>query len=151
VVALEHMRQKLVQAETPDYSLFRSSLLTPLRERSIEAEKRIYKETDIKWGRSYNDSALYEQLAGGHLVYYDPFDSGRFKKMGLNADLAGVAYNWVQPTGEDRDESNVELFYRFPLFPEMDATVSYQGIINPALNPSSDYGSAISLRLRSSW
>jgi hypothetical protein len=47
VVALEHMRQKLVQAETPDYSLFRSSLLTPLRERSIAAEKRIYEATIV--------------------------------------------------------------------------------------------------------
>jgi hypothetical protein len=71
--------------------------------------------------------------------------------MGLNADLAGVAYNWVQPTASTRDESNVELFYRFPLFPEMDATVSYQGIINPAMDASNDYGSAFSFRLRSSW
>jgi hypothetical protein len=71
--------------------------------------------------------------------------------MGLNADLAGVAYNWVQPTGVNRDESNVEMFYRFPMLPEMDATVSYQAIINPALDPSNDYGSAFSLRLRSSW
>ncbi len=104
-----------------------------------------------RWGRSYKDSALYEQLAAGHLVFYDPFCKGSFRDVGLNADLAGVAYSWVQPTGVDRDESNVELFYRFPLFPQMDATVSYQGIINPALNPSSDYGSAISLRLRSTW
>jgi hypothetical protein len=104
-----------------------------------------------RWGRSYNDSALYEQQAAGHLVFYDPFCRGRFRDIGLNADLAGVAYNWVQPTGIPRDESNVELFYRFPLFPQMDATVSYQGIINPALNPSSDYGSAFSLRLRSTW
>jgi hypothetical protein len=28
---------------------------------------------------------------------------------------------------------------------------SYQGIINPALDPSNDYGSAFSFRLRSSW
>jgi porin len=104
-----------------------------------------------RWGRSYQDSALYDQQAAGHLVFYDPFCRGSFKDIGLNADLAGVAYNWVQPTGIPRDESNVELFYRFPLFPEMDATVSYQGIINPANNPSSDYGSAISLRLRSTW
>jgi len=104
-----------------------------------------------RWGRSYKDSALYEQLAAGHLVFYDPFCRGSFRDTGLNADLAGVAYNWVQPTGIPRDESNVELFYRFPLFPEMDATVSYQGIINPALDPTSDYGSAVSLRLRSTW
>jgi porin len=104
-----------------------------------------------RWGRSYKDSAVYDKQAGGHLVFYDPFCRGSFKDIGLNADLAGVAYNWVLATGFDRDESNVELFYRFPLFPEMDATVSYQGIINPANDPSNDYGSAISLRLRSTW
>jgi porin len=104
-----------------------------------------------RWGRSYKDSALYDKQAAGHLVFYDPFNSGSFKDIGLNADLAGVAYNWVQPTGIPRDESNVELFYRFPLFPQMDTTVSYQGIINPVNNPTRDYGSAISLRLRSTW
>jgi hypothetical protein len=33
----------------------------------------------------------------------------------------------------------------------MQATVSYQAIVNPALDPTNDYGSAISLRLRSTW
>jgi|GEM_PF-1603776 len=104
-----------------------------------------------RWGRSYKDSALYEQQAAGHLVVYDPFHSGRFKRMGFDADLFGIAYNWCQPTATIRGESNVELFYRFPLFPEMDATLSYQAVIHPALNPDSDYGSALSLRLRSTW
>jgi hypothetical protein len=104
-----------------------------------------------RWGRSYKDSALYDELASGHLVLYDPFNSGRYEKMGFNADVAGIAYNWIQPTGLDRDESNLETFYRFPLFPEMDATISYQGIFNPAQDPTNDYGSAISLRLRSTW
>jgi hypothetical protein len=90
-------------------------------------------------------------LAAGHLVLYDPFNSSKFDEHILGVDLAGVAYNWVQPTGVDRDESNVELFYRFPLFPELDTTVSYQAIINPALDPNNDYGSAVSLRLRSNW
>ena len=67
--------------------------------------------------------------------------------MGLNADATGVAFNWIQPTGVNRDESNVEVFCRLPLLPEMDATVSYQAIINPANDPSNDLGSAISLRL----
>lgn len=94
---------------------------------------------------------MYDQQAAGHLVVYDPLRSGRFKRMGFNADVIGTAYNWVQPTGVDRDESNVELFYRFPLFPEVDATLSYQAIINPALDPTNDYGSALSVRLRSTW
>ena len=84
-------------------------------------------------------------------MLYDPCNSGRFKKMGFDSDVAGVAYNWVQPTGVDRDESNVELFYRFPFFPQMDTTLSYQAIINPAMDPDNDFGSAFSLRFRSTW
>ena len=106
-----------------------------------------------RWGRSFNEAAVYEKQAAAHLVCYDPFRSGRFEKAGFNADLAGVAYNWAQPSPllSDRDESNIETFYRFPLFPEVDATLSYQAIINPALDPDNDYGSAFSLRLRSTW
>ena len=105
----------------------------------------------LRYGKSYRDSALYEELAAGHFLVYDPFNAGRYKRRGYNADLAGLVYGWMQPTGVDRDESNIELFYRFALFPEMQATVSYQAIINPALDPTNDYGSAISLRLRSTW
>jgi hypothetical protein len=65
--------------------------------------------------------------------------------------VSGFEQSRIQPTGLDRDESNLETFYRFPLFPEMDATVSYQGIFNPAQDPSNDYGSAFSFRVRSTW
>lgn len=104
-----------------------------------------------RWGRSYKDSAVYEQQAAAHFLLYDPFNSGCYQEDLFSADLLGVAYNWVQPTGVPRDESNVELFYRFPLFPYVDVTFSYQAIINPALDPSNDYGSAFSFRLRSLW
>jgi porin len=104
-----------------------------------------------RWGRSYKKSALYDKQAGGSLVVYDPFCSGKFEESLFDSDLLGVAYNWVQPSAATRDESNAELFYRFPLFPQMDMTLSYQAIINPALDPSNDYGSALSLRLRSTW
>jgi hypothetical protein len=57
----------------------------------------------------------------------------------------------VQPSAVPRDESNVELFYRFPLFPDLDMTLSYQAVINPALDPNNDFGSAFSLRFRSLW
>lgn len=89
--------------------------------------------------------------AAGSFVLYDPFRSGKFKNDLFSADVCGAAYNWVQPTGVDRDESNVEFFYRFPLFPEADATVSYQAVINPALDPDNDFGSAFSFRLRSTF
>jgi hypothetical protein len=105
----------------------------------------------LRYGKSYNSSAIFDELAAAHFVVYDPFNSGRYKRRGFNADLAGLVYSWVQPSGADRDESNFEAFYRFALFPEMQATVSYQAIVNPALDPTNDYGSAISFRLRSTW
>jgi hypothetical protein len=102
-------------------------------------------------GRSYKESALYDQLAGVSFVLYDPFNSGKFEDTLFESDLVGLAYSWVQPSAVDRDESNAEIFYRFPLFPHFDATLSYQAIINPALDPSNDFGSAFSLRFRSTW
>ncbi len=104
-----------------------------------------------RWGRSYKDSAVYERLAGAHLVYYDPFRSGRYDRMGFEADALGLCYNFGRATGAPNDESDIEVFYRFPLFPEMDATIAYQAIFDPAQNTVRDFGSAVSLRLRSTW
>ena len=46
VVELQVARQRREQAKTPGISLFRTSPLTPLRERGIAAEKRIYELTE---------------------------------------------------------------------------------------------------------
>ena len=63
-----------------------------------------------------------------------------------------MAYNWVQPSANGaRGESNVEFFYRFPIFPEADAALSYQAIINPALDPNNDSASVFSFRIRSTF
>jgi hypothetical protein len=104
-------------------------------------------------GRAFNESALYEQLAAAHFLLYDPFCSGEYNEETLiHADVIGAAYNWVQPSEvRARDESNVELFYRFPLFPYTDMTLSYQAIINPAWDPTNDSASVFSLRLRSTF
>ena len=99
-----------------------------------------------RWGRSYKDAALYDKLVGAHLVLYDPFNCGRYERMGFESDAFGLAYTWGLQTGAFRDESDVEVLYRFPLFPEMDATVAYQTIFNPGLDPTNEFGSAISLR-----
>ena len=106
-----------------------------------------------RWGRGFNESALYEQLAGAHFLLYDPFCSCRYTRDELiEADVFGAAYNWVQPSEVGaRDESNVEFFYRFPLFPLTDMTLSYQAIINPALDLGIDSASVFSLRLRSTF
>jgi porin len=106
-----------------------------------------------RWGRSYDESALYNQQANAHFLLYDPFRSGQYNDLDLtHADVVGTAYTWVQPsvTGA-RGESNVEIFYRIPVFPLTDMTFSYQGIINPALDPSNDFASVFSLRFRSTF
>ena len=54
VVQLQLIRQKREQPTTPGYSLFRTSPLTPLRKRGIQAEKRIYEATSIKFGTNFN-------------------------------------------------------------------------------------------------
>jgi hypothetical protein len=105
-----------------------------------------------RWGRSFRDSALYEHQAGGSFVLYDPFHTGKFDEDFFTGDLFGAAYNWVQPSAPGaRDESNLEFFYRFPLFPETDATLSYQAIFNPALEPNIDSASVFSFRIRSTF
>ena len=104
-----------------------------------------------RWGRSYKDSAVFDRLAGAHLVLYDPFNSGRYERMGFESDVVGLGYDFGRATLANRDESDIELFYRFPLFPEVDMTIAYQAIFNPGFNLNNDFGSAISLRFRSTW
>ena len=106
-----------------------------------------------RWGRNYNQSALYNQLAAGHLVVYDPFCTGEYTaKDMIHADAFGAAVNWVEPSAKgSRDETNVELFYRFPLFPLTDLTMSYQSIINPALDPTNSHASVFGIRFRSTF
>ena len=106
-----------------------------------------------RWGRSSNKSAIYDELATAHFLLYDPFRSGEYAPEDLiHADVIGMAYNWVQPSVPGaRDESNVELFYRLPLFPLTDMTLSYQEIVNPALDPTNDAVSVFSIRFRSTF
>jgi hypothetical protein len=66
----------------------------------------------------------------------------------MSNDATGISLNWVDPSAEgSRYESNVEIWYRFPIFPGLDTTLSYMAIINPALDPDNDFASAFSLRL----
>jgi porin len=106
-----------------------------------------------RWGQAFNESALYDKEAGAHFLLYDPFGSGEYAPKDLiHADVVGTAFNWIQPSAAGaRDESNVELFYRIPLFPLTDITFSFQEIIHPALDPSNDSASVFSIRFRSTF
>jgi porin len=101
----------------------------------------------LRYGKSYDDSAFYDEQAGVHFLLYDPGFMSR-----LNNDVIGVALNWAStPFAGSRDEFNAELFYRFPLYPHVDTTFSYQWVKNPALTRELDQASVFSLRFRTTF
>lgn len=101
----------------------------------------------LRYGKSFDDAAFYDQQAAAHLLFYDP----RFLTQ-LEHDVVGVAFNWAKtPDSSARSEYNAEAFYRFPLFPNVDTTLSYQSVINPAFTRDIDHASVFSLRLRASF
>lgn len=98
----------------------------------------------LRYGHSFNDSALFEQQASAHFLFYDPPGPAH-----LRNDLIGVAFNWAKaPVSDARSEYNLEVFYRFPLFPHVDTTLSYQSVIDPAFDHDNDHASVFSLRLQ---
>ncbi len=97
----------------------------------------------FKWGQAFDGSAYFDRQASATFLLYDPHFFGT-----ISNDATGISLNWVDPSAEgSRDESNVEIWYRFPLFPRLDTTFSYMAIINPALDPDNDFASAFSFRL----
>jgi porin len=100
----------------------------------------------LRYGKSFDNSALYDQLASVHFLLYDP--SGPF----LRHDLVGVAFNWAKvPQSSARSEYNVEVFYRFPIFPHVDTTLSYQSVFNPAFDRDNNQASVFSIRVKTSF
>jgi len=86
----------------------------------------------------------YEQQAGAYFLLYDPHFIGHIRN-----DLVGIAVNWTKATDpEARSAYDFEIFYRFPFFPGVDTTFSYQGLINPALDPTNSFASVFGFRIR---
>ncbi len=98
----------------------------------------------LRWGKSFDGAAIYDNQAGAHLLFYEPFGTA-----GVKNDLIGIAGNWVDSAfANTRDEYNVEVFYRFPLFPGLDTRLSYQYVIDPAFTRDIDNASVFSLGFR---
>jgi len=98
----------------------------------------------FRWGKSWDDSSIFKQQVGLHFLFYDPPGPAR-----LQNDVIGIAGNWVESVvAGSRDEYNVEVFYRFPVFPGVDTRLSYQSVINPALTREIDHASVFSLGFR---
>jgi hypothetical protein len=101
----------------------------------------------LRYGKSFNESAFYREQVGAHFVLYDPTPLANLKN-----DLLGLAFNWAQAASDQaRGEYNLEVFYRFPLFPQFDMTLSYQGVIHPALDPDNGYTSVFGFRFRTTF
>lgn len=101
----------------------------------------------LRYGKSFNQSAFYEQQFGAHFLLYNPSGLTR-----LQNDLMGVAFNWARANvSGTQGEYNVELFYRLPILPHLDTTFSYQSIIKPALDPENKHASAFGIRLRTTF
>jgi hypothetical protein len=98
----------------------------------------------LRWGTSWDGAAIYDNQAAAHLLFYDPPGPAR-----LQNDLIGFAVNWVDSAVEgSREEYNLEVFYRFPLFPGLDTRLSYQYVIDPAFTRDIDNASVFSLGFR---
>ena len=101
----------------------------------------------FKYGHAYDGSAFYDSQVSASLLIYEPSFFGS-----ISNDATGISLNWIDPSAEgSRDESNVEVWYRFPLFGGFDTTLSYMAIINPALDHDNDFASAFSIRLVTSF
>jgi hypothetical protein len=101
----------------------------------------------LRYGKSFDDSALYEQLASTHFLFYDPPGPSQIQN-----DLIGAAFTWAKAKASGaRNEGNLEVFYRFPIFPHVDTTLSYQSVFNPAFDRDNDHASVYSLRIRTSF
>jgi hypothetical protein len=103
----------------------------------------------LKYGRTYNDSGIFKELASGHFLLHDPDVPGARK---IKNDVIGVGLVWAEmPVPGTRDETSMEIFYRLPMFRQLDVTFSYQSFWNIARNPDIDQSNVYSVRLRTTF
>ncbi|MEP3431179.1 MAG: carbohydrate porin [Roseibium sp.] len=100
-----------------------------------------------RYGKSFDDAAIYDQQAALALLKYQPFG-----KYSFDDDALGVQLNWIDSaTDGARNETSIETFYRFPLFPDLDTTLAYQAVINPANTTAFDSAHVFSIRAVTSF
>jgi porin len=75
--------------------------------------------------------------------------TGVLYKPGWYNDLIGIGLGWVDPADTNlRDETSLEVFYRFSVSRDIAATVSAQSIFNPAFNDEEDQINVVGIRVR---
>jgi len=85
----------------------------------------------LNYGHSWEGAPAKNQVTA-RLVIFEPFP----RKVDLAGDRLGFAASWIDPAVPGaRDEYNLEAYYRFPLFPNLDVTLDFQYMIDPAFIP----------------
>ena len=98
-----------------------------------------------RYGQSFDKAAIFDRQTGLHLVWYQPFDW-------FDTDSFGVAVNWIDSaTPGARHETNFETFYKFPLFPDVETTFSYQHVRNPANTTAINSSNVFSFRITTAF
>ena len=98
----------------------------------------------IRYGRSFDESAVYKEQGSIRYARVDPPDP-----FGLSNDQFGIAVSFVEPVVNpfDRDEWGIDAFYRFNLVERVELSFGYQVIFDPSFNPNTDSVNVFSLRL----
>ena len=98
----------------------------------------------IRYGRSFDGSAVYKEQGSVRYARVDPPDP-----FGLSNDQFGIAVSFVKPVVNpfDRDEWGIDTFYRFNLVERVELSFGYQVIFDPSFNPNTDSVNIFSLRL----
>jgi hypothetical protein len=100
-----------------------------------------------KYGRSMKESAFYKRQGVLALVKYEP---DWFT--GINNDSVGASYSVMKANvAGAQTEKNLELWYKFPLTPNLQTSLHYQGIFNASLRYDRDYASAWSIRFTTAF
>lgn len=98
-----------------------------------------------RYGQSFDKAAIFDKQVGAHLVWYQPFDW-------FDTDSIGVAINWIDSASQgSRHETNFEAFYKFPLFPDVETTFSYQHVKNPANTTALNSSNVFSFRITTAF
>lgn len=101
-----------------------------------------------RYSKSFDEAAIYDEQIGLQFILYQPAGPARFE-----TDALGIGFNWVDPQDDitARDEKNFEIFYRFPLFPQVDVTFNYQHIMDPAFTREFDSANLFAIRLTTTF
>ncbi|MDK9735677.1 carbohydrate porin [Vibrio sp. D404a] len=94
----------------------------------------------FRYGRAFDDAAVYKEQGSVRYIKTN---------VALKDDMFGVAASYVKPVYNpmERDEWSIDTFYRINLFKNVETSVGYQMIFNPAYNASVDRTSVYSFRI----